>query len=99
VLVGATPYSNLTDATPSSNLADATPSSNLVPGEIAIFAGGCPPASKETTVLAGDIGVRQQCGFSKSTRKFFMGGTPTTSKSRIFSHKVATLRGYHVSNL
>jgi hypothetical protein len=28
-----------------------------------------------------------------------MGGTPTTSKSRIFSHKVATLRGYHVSNL
>jgi hypothetical protein len=49
-------------------LAGATPASGLEPREIAIFAGGCPPASKETTVLAGDIGARQQCGFSKSSR-------------------------------
>jgi hypothetical protein len=49
-------------------LAGATPANSLVPGKIAIFAGMCLPASKETTLMASDIGAHQQCGFSKSTR-------------------------------
>jgi hypothetical protein len=40
-------------------LAGATPTSSLVLGEIAICDGGCPPASKETTVMVDDISARK----------------------------------------
>jgi hypothetical protein len=40
-------------------LASATPTSSLVLEEIAICDGGCPPASKETTVMVDDISALQ----------------------------------------
>jgi hypothetical protein len=77
-----------------------------VPAQMAIFAGGCPPATSEPQCWAPASIVDFRNRLETNRKKIIYERNPTSQpsiryrrKSRIFSRKVATLRGCRDSNL